>query len=466
MTNPEAMQDALAGGLFDPEPSTAQKAALEKLEVTLALVEGWVDEVVSQATAERMPAAAKLQETVRRRRAAGGPAEQTFATLVGLELRPRRLRDASVLWGSLRTRQGAEARDGVWMSPRPAAHRRRPRRPAGLPRGLGDARRAVGGGVRRRPARPARRRRQRHPPGRVTLTGAGALRSARAPRDAVATLAGWVAPTPAQAALRDRYLAHLAAHPDGLAKRVPPRPPHRRRDRRLPRRRRGAPQPPPQGRRLARLRRPPRARRRARWPAAPGARPIEESGLDGPSTSTRSRCRSTSTRWSSAPTAAPSTTSTYASWPPPSPTPAHATSEESLDVRWWPVDASAGDVRRHVRPHRGRGRAARPLGPRRRLVLVDARGRLEPGGRGVALEVALRLVRAGVAVDPRPERRRVARLQQVGQLVDQHVVDDPAGHLLQPVAEPDGAVARGARAPAGCWLVTHRTDAGTARPPR
>ena len=36
---------------------------------------------------------------------------------MGLELRPRRLRDASTLWGSLRTRQGAEARDGVWMSP-------------------------------------------------------------------------------------------------------------------------------------------------------------------------------------------------------------------------------------------------------------------------------------------------------------------------------------------------------------
>ena len=35
----------------------------------------------------------------------------------GLELRPRRLRDASTLWGSLRTRQGIEARDGVWMHP-------------------------------------------------------------------------------------------------------------------------------------------------------------------------------------------------------------------------------------------------------------------------------------------------------------------------------------------------------------
>lgn len=116
-TNPESMQQLLEGGMFDVPRSAGQEAALQRLEVTLALVEGWVDEVVGQATAERMPSAGKLQEAFRRRRAAGGPAEQTFATLVGLELRPRRLRDASTLWGSLRTRQGTEARDGVWMHP-------------------------------------------------------------------------------------------------------------------------------------------------------------------------------------------------------------------------------------------------------------------------------------------------------------------------------------------------------------
>jgi putative hydrolase len=117
LSNPESLQQIAEGGLFDLAQSPEQEAALQRLEVTLALVEGWVDEVVGQATAERMPAAAKLQEAVRRRRASGGPAEQTFASLVGLELRPRRLRDASTLWASLRTRQGAEARDGVWMSP-------------------------------------------------------------------------------------------------------------------------------------------------------------------------------------------------------------------------------------------------------------------------------------------------------------------------------------------------------------
>jgi putative hydrolase len=116
-TNLDKMQELMEGGLFDIPRSPQQDAALQRLEIALALVEGWVDEVVGQATADRMPNAAKLQEAVRRRRAAGGPAEETFASLVGLELRPRRLRDASTLWGSLRTRQGVEARDGVWMSP-------------------------------------------------------------------------------------------------------------------------------------------------------------------------------------------------------------------------------------------------------------------------------------------------------------------------------------------------------------
>lgn len=117
LSNPAALQEAVQGGMFEPKPTPAQQQALSRLEVTLALVEGWVDEVVSQATAGRMPASGKLQEAFRRRRAAGGPAEQTFASLVGLELRPRRLRDASTLWGALRTRQGTEARDGVWMDP-------------------------------------------------------------------------------------------------------------------------------------------------------------------------------------------------------------------------------------------------------------------------------------------------------------------------------------------------------------
>ncbi len=186
--NPESMQQLLEGGLFDLPRSPAQAAALERLEIALALVEGWVDEVVGQATAERMPAATKLQELVRRRRAAGGPAEQTFAALVGLELRPRRLRDASTLWASLRTRQGPEARDGVWTHPDllptsadlddPLGFREdaaRPRDP-----GRGRLRRRAAQAPRRRPARGAGPRR---------VSGPRGLHA-----DALTTLRSWAAP--------------------------------------------------------------------------------------------------------------------------------------------------------------------------------------------------------------------------------------------------------------------------------
>jgi putative hydrolase len=115
--NPESMQEALSGGLFAPQQTPEQDAALRRLETLLALVEGWVDSVVAAAAGTRMPGAEALREAVRRRRASGGPAEQTFATLVGLELRPRRLRDAAALWWSISEKQGVSGRDAVWSHP-------------------------------------------------------------------------------------------------------------------------------------------------------------------------------------------------------------------------------------------------------------------------------------------------------------------------------------------------------------
>lgn len=116
-TRPDQIQEALSSGLFEPERTPEQQKALDRLETLLAFVEGWVDEVVTQATRDTMPAAVPLAEAMRRRRAAGGPAEQTFASLVGLELRPRRLREASTLWAALRDRKGTEARDLPWTHP-------------------------------------------------------------------------------------------------------------------------------------------------------------------------------------------------------------------------------------------------------------------------------------------------------------------------------------------------------------
>ncbi|WP_330332510.1 zinc-dependent metalloprotease [Streptomyces sp. NBC_00536] len=116
-SNPEQLQEALQGGMFQPQDTPEQKAALARLETALALVEGWVDAVVHEAAKPRLTSADALRETLRRRRASGGPAEQTFATLIGLELRPRRLRDASRLWASLTDARGVDGRDGLWEHP-------------------------------------------------------------------------------------------------------------------------------------------------------------------------------------------------------------------------------------------------------------------------------------------------------------------------------------------------------------
>ncbi|RKT52775.1 zinc-dependent metalloprotease [Saccharothrix australiensis] len=115
--NPASIEEAMKSGMLEPQTTPEQKAALARLETLLALVEGWVDVVVADAVGERLPGAEALRETLRRRRASGGPAEQTFATLVGLELRPRRHRSAAALWKLLGDQHGIEQRDGVWEHP-------------------------------------------------------------------------------------------------------------------------------------------------------------------------------------------------------------------------------------------------------------------------------------------------------------------------------------------------------------
>ena len=120
-SDPTAIQEALTGSFLNPAPTAAQQHALGQLETWLALIEGWVDHVAARATADHLPHTVAMTEMIRRRRATGGPAERTFAGLVGLELRPRRLRDAANLFAALEERVGAAGRDGVWAHPDVAA---------------------------------------------------------------------------------------------------------------------------------------------------------------------------------------------------------------------------------------------------------------------------------------------------------------------------------------------------------
>ncbi len=116
-TNPESIQDLLTSGIFEPQLSPAQNSALLRTELLLALIEGWIYEIVNEAAKNRLPNISSLQEAMRRRRAAGGPAEKTFGALIGLELRPKLLREAAQFWNVQTTAHGSKIRDEIWNHP-------------------------------------------------------------------------------------------------------------------------------------------------------------------------------------------------------------------------------------------------------------------------------------------------------------------------------------------------------------
>ena len=110
------IQKAFESGALIAPRTPAQTIALERIETVLALIEGWVD-CVTQAATIRLPRSAAIAELVRRKRSSGGPAEKTFLTLIGLELRPRKLREASAMWNAVTGAVGIQKRDAIWSHP-------------------------------------------------------------------------------------------------------------------------------------------------------------------------------------------------------------------------------------------------------------------------------------------------------------------------------------------------------------
>jgi putative hydrolase len=120
-TNPESLNIALNSGIFTPQETPAQRAALTKLETALALIDGWCEEVVSLAAGNRLPNLNALQETLRRRRATSAPAQQLFSSLLGLQVSPRLTREATAFWTQVRELKDIAARDQIWSGILPTA---------------------------------------------------------------------------------------------------------------------------------------------------------------------------------------------------------------------------------------------------------------------------------------------------------------------------------------------------------
>ena len=117
INNPESLNLALNAGLFTPQQTPSQELALTKLEMALALIEGWIDHVISEVASDRIPAFNALIENSRRRRATSSPMQQLFANLLGLEVSPRKMREASAFWGEVKKIRGSDGRDKCWEDP-------------------------------------------------------------------------------------------------------------------------------------------------------------------------------------------------------------------------------------------------------------------------------------------------------------------------------------------------------------
>jgi len=117
INNPSAINIAVNSGLFTPQQTPVQELALTKLEMALALIEGWIDHVISQVASDRIPAFNALIENSRRRRATNSPMQQLFANLLALEVSPRKMREASAFWSDVKQLRGADGRDKCWDDP-------------------------------------------------------------------------------------------------------------------------------------------------------------------------------------------------------------------------------------------------------------------------------------------------------------------------------------------------------------
>lgn len=115
--DPDSLSDAVNLTKVGIPDTPEQTQALSSLETLLALVEGWVDCVVWRAGMAHLPHIEQLREMMRRERAVGGPAQRTFENLLGMQLRPKRMREAAALWERIGAEEGTEARDAKWSHP-------------------------------------------------------------------------------------------------------------------------------------------------------------------------------------------------------------------------------------------------------------------------------------------------------------------------------------------------------------
>lgn len=115
-TDPESVNQIMQAGSLITQRSEEQEAALVRIELLLALIEGWAD-YVTELACKRLPSIMAVSELFNRHRATSGALEKTFETLLGLQLQPKLRREAKAMWEHLDLKLGPAIRDSLWHHP-------------------------------------------------------------------------------------------------------------------------------------------------------------------------------------------------------------------------------------------------------------------------------------------------------------------------------------------------------------
>jgi putative hydrolase len=112
----DSINQLMQAGSLVTHRTEEQEAALGRIELMLALIEGWAD-FVTELACKRLPSLSAISELFARHRATAGALEKTFETLLGLELQPKLRREAKAMWSSIDQALGAQKRDSLWLHP-------------------------------------------------------------------------------------------------------------------------------------------------------------------------------------------------------------------------------------------------------------------------------------------------------------------------------------------------------------
>lgn len=111
-----SINQIMQAGSLVSKRTEEQEAALARIELMLALIEGWAD-LVSEAACQRLPSLASVSELFNRHRATSGALEKTFEILLGLKLQPKLRREAKTMWQLVTDSLGPDTRDSLWIHP-------------------------------------------------------------------------------------------------------------------------------------------------------------------------------------------------------------------------------------------------------------------------------------------------------------------------------------------------------------